>query len=642
MDVPVELCNKQNNPIQSKPTWTGVENKSNTMESHPICQECGSPYNTTSHRLVKECCGHEKCRQCLLAADNGCPQCELSTPTTADHVEEQENATDEICSRSMNQEITHQTDDMYWVERVSGQEHPETIEECPEEEDLGGTDDHPKLLPKINHQQVRIDNNNVIYEEVINIVEEEEDQEIFAATDPQAIYSDGSDMLLEGNINYENNYNENEKTYVEKQNPAASSASSTGTRKRGNYTEQNLPTHLTKLTGTPVDRYECSICDKILSKSNFVYHIYCDPTIPRPYPCTNCEKQFRTSDHLRYHMTTHETHNGIPCPDCNKLFRNKNTLASHVRQMHSGLAAPYSCEQCGKSFFSAAKFKLHMNTHGDAMDFACELCSKRFALKENLTKHLTVTHTEIKSFECPHCGQGFKRNGALKKHMDRLHPTGGEEVASLECKVCGKGFGHPTLLKRHERLHEDVVVEYRCKLCPINCARRDNLLRHLRVMHFDGDVGKMKEIQELVEVVERQRRPTEYEDEGGSVSEENVEVNMVEIEMIEEEDVAQEIIEEESDQGQGQEQQQQMDQQCRKSSVILYVGTQATTSGAYDQPPLVIPQRQSRPVPVKRNMRQGVDDFSNMSSDKMEIYRKILMPNRDRDVYTVEVEEEDN
>lgn len=50
------------------------------IQSHIInCPLCGIKANETSHRLIKEYCGHTKCRQCLLKEINGCSMCKQTS-----------------------------------------------------------------------------------------------------------------------------------------------------------------------------------------------------------------------------------------------------------------------------------------------------------------------------------------------------------------------------------------------------------------------------------------------------------------------------------------------------------------------------------------------------------------------------------
>lgn len=40
------------------------------------CPNCGKLTNSTQTRLVKDSCGHTKCRMCLLHEEYGCKSCD--------------------------------------------------------------------------------------------------------------------------------------------------------------------------------------------------------------------------------------------------------------------------------------------------------------------------------------------------------------------------------------------------------------------------------------------------------------------------------------------------------------------------------------------------------------------------------------
>lgn len=47
-----------------------------SISSAVTCPLCGIQANYTTHRLIKEYCGHSKCRECLVVELNGCSLCE--------------------------------------------------------------------------------------------------------------------------------------------------------------------------------------------------------------------------------------------------------------------------------------------------------------------------------------------------------------------------------------------------------------------------------------------------------------------------------------------------------------------------------------------------------------------------------------
>lgn len=81
------------------------------------------------------------------------------------------------------------------------------------------------------------------------------------------------------------------------------------------------------------------------------------------------------------------------CQICQKLFKNKVSLENHHNFIHLGLRP-----------------------------FSSEVCSKSFALKDQLSKHIE-THTKKKAFTCEICGKAFKQHYNISRHMKLIHNT---------------------------------------------------------------------------------------------------------------------------------------------------------------------------------------------------------------------------
>lgn len=630
------------------------------------CDECGTPFNATSHRLVKESCGHEKCRQCLLAADNGCPQC--TPPHYTDDVHHQQQQEDELATQVTTDlgsgELIHPSD-MYWesnesADDVKGVLIQGAVDECQQNYDENDSEDNADV---INSQHLPHDSKVGLIKSVIYEGECEETE----------VYLTPSMYRTSGIVVSTDNFGPPEDiietlsqspppppppslptiTTRKKTRPAKALAlkhprnvktEEPGTsRRKINYTEDNFPAHIVNKGTAPNDGagyYECSICNKPVNRNQIPYHIYCDPTIPRPFVCELCPKTLRTADHYRYHMTTHAPQTSFDCSDCGRTFRNKVTLAAHVRQTHSGLQPSLHCETCGKAFFSAAKYEQHRLIHTDVMPFGCLHCPRRFRLKENMLKHVTLTHTDVKAFACTFCDMRFKRSGALKIHLQRIHPGGQGAPMVAVCKVCGQGFSHFTLLKRHEKQHERNIVEYRCKLCSVVCSRKDNVIRHIRVMHYEGDAKVMPQDTEDYTVIQRPNLTGNAVWVKGDPDDELVESEVDG----EEDEEGEEVVEEGNNESEVEEgpserelqlvEEKGVTEERKSSSVIIYVGASSSGKARVQEKPQRVVT--GRPVTTIRG-RSEMDDFSNMSSDKMEIYRKILMPSKD--VYGVEEQE---
>ena len=189
------------------------------------------------------------------------------------------------------------------------------------------------------------------------------------------------------------------------------------------------------------------------------------------HKCGQCGKTWPTMTRLKIHIRSHTGDKPFKCDHCDKTFSQRGNLAEHVRT-HTG-ERPYACDICIRAFTTAWKLKIHIRSHTGERPFKCDHCCKAFMTNPNLTVHVR-THTGEKPFKCGECGKSFVTSSQLTEHV-RTHT--GERP--YKCSECNKAFASSSHLKSHMRTHTN-ERPYKCQRCPKAFARMDTLKNHMR------------------------------------------------------------------------------------------------------------------------------------------------------------------
>lgn len=131
----------------------------------------------------------------------------------------------------------------------------------------------------------------------------------------------------------------------------------------------------------------CKECNNLVIKSvrQASKHLALHDEDERPHKCRICELRFFT----RENSLTHER----------KIHRMK----VKIQQNTDGYAErqklkKFQCKMCGLSALNSQHLKKHELTHGPLPVHTCEVCSKQFTARKNLTRHLMIHTGKLESY----------------------------------------------------------------------------------------------------------------------------------------------------------------------------------------------------------------------------------------------------
>ncbi|KAG8173147.1 hypothetical protein JTE90_009840 [Oedothorax gibbosus] len=176
-----------------------------------------------------------------------------------------------------------------------------------------------------------------------------------------------------------------------------------------------------------------------------------------PVQCQLCDQQFTLKRELKEHLSdVHGETKLHKCPVCRNGYRSKYILQQHMFT-HSE-EKTYVCEICDKRFTMRATLQMHLVTHSDERPFECEQCDKRFKRNADLKVHLAEVHRPQNLIFCPVCNKQYRQR-TIKRHM-RTHS--GEKPYT--CDICGRKFSLKEHLKTHSLVHTG-ERPFACGIC---------------------------------------------------------------------------------------------------------------------------------------------------------------------------------
>ncbi|KAK9879184.1 hypothetical protein WA026_004032 [Henosepilachna vigintioctopunctata] len=369
------------------------------------CPQCKGLIEGNAKRIIKDSCGHAKCRVCLLLDVEGCRQCLINDSNKLvdnvendEHLPEDNHYTTVITSTNMCNNIPK---DILSTVPENSHDHEEAETKINLKSSLKKRTGKISTHKKMKHLSIKRDYKIIPIPSHITV---EGKPPIFNCT------VCNSKFITKVHVKYHQFCSGEKKPY------------------------------------------ECDICHKsYIFKSQLQVHQLLH-TGNRPHICIVCNKSFREMRKLKRHMTLHCEDRPHICDECGKTFKTQNYLNMH-RIIHTG-EKPFSCNYCNMKFYNSSNLKKHLISHSDDKTHMCEQCGKKFKQKYALTVH-RKSHMHIRDFVCKQCDRAFTNNKDLKRH-ESIHL----EIKMYSCGLCKMSFRRKDNLGRHiKTAHPDKKPE---------------------------------------------------------------------------------------------------------------------------------------------------------------------------------------
>ncbi|XP_078042561.1 uncharacterized protein LOC144472957 [Augochlora pura] len=444
------------------------------------CPSCNQITNTSCSRLIKDTCGHSKCRMCLIYEEQGCKACnnEHIVQNIGNYDCQPSTKTNFNKFSSFNKNMKYNDEVVLPLELVINKHSRYKAKDL----ELGSVN-------CVNSSESSYENTSIKKTETYNksiITECKND-----VSDKLYISKEETENETLSPRKFLNHNSSTENCYNERRTDSCGSDPKTEPPMEEKLVKSKLiknfgSNHILILPGSP-ERYKCSICNKIFhNKKGKCYHDACATGI-RPYKCSFCDRTFIKRSHFEYHERVHKGYKPYKCHLCEKAFPQRNKLNRHMFS-HSK-EKQFVCPQCNKRYTKKDDLRIHLNTHNNTARYSCKACEKTFGILTNLKRHLKI-HTNERPHICDECNKSFKDKSLLIRHK-KIHG----KYRPFSCAHCSRVFLSKSELRRHLTVHSG-EKPFSCTYCQTVFRRKDNLHRHIRHHHPDNPDFKNAELQD--------------------------------------------------------------------------------------------------------------------------------------------------
>jgi len=316
--------------------------------------------------------------------------------------------------------------------------------------------------------------------------------------------------------------------------------------------------------------------------------------------CGYCGKNVSSARNLRrhiklVHMPEESSSSGVEiniCDHCGKRFLFRESLIDHFENCYSKASKVKSDDnqeiptECGinqdvenqdnptkgqlnqgdeneeQIFKNSSSFiqenvkekfdvnECRQNTFDISNDNECNLCGKKFSIRQNVARHIKMVHLHERKHECKECDKKYVDRRALLKHINAFHinnksqnyaskPSNESEEKVFEtkavenanrveeenqdsttnsdkvqCSICDKKFTTSRNVDRHIRMVHMKIKDFSCTPCNAKFFAKRDLLNHCVRFHSE-DINN-EDLQSSNESIEMDDRQVSEMDISGS------------------------------------------------------------------------------------------------------------------------------